>query len=73
MPITPYLSGRTFEPETIKCMGQAFEAVCSNLGLRDKADPICEMVAQRVIAYTQAEDSDPSVIAERVLRSLSRP
>jgi hypothetical protein len=72
MPITPYLSGRSFEPDTIKCMGQAFEAVCKKLGLRDRSDPFCELVAERVIACTTRDDCDPIVISERVLQSLCK-
>jgi hypothetical protein len=72
MPITPYLSGRSFEPETLRCMGQAFEEVCRKLGLKERTDPFCQIVAERVMAHTRPDDRDPALIAERVLQSISR-
>jgi hypothetical protein len=71
MPITPFLAGRSFEPETLKCMGEAFETVREKLGLKDRTDPFCQIVAEKVMAYTGPNDRDPIVIADRVLQSIS--
>jgi hypothetical protein len=71
VPIVPYLNGRSFDPEMLKCMGSAFEAACKQLGLKDKSDPITEILAERVIALVRPDETDPDALCERVLRSLS--
>jgi len=38
MPITPYLNGMSFHPETKRVMGVAFEMVCAALRLSDRGD-----------------------------------
>ena len=38
MPITPYLNGMSFNPETKRVMGVAFEMVCAALRLSDRGD-----------------------------------
>jgi hypothetical protein len=39
MPLTSYINGRSFDLETLKCMGTAFEAAVSSLGLLIEASP----------------------------------
>lgn len=55
MPIRALLGGKSFDPETIKTMNAAFLGVCADLGLTDKADPACEIVAMRVIQLADGE------------------
>ena len=71
MPITPYLAGRSFSPETLKCISAAFEAACKKLGLKDKTDPFTEIVAEKAIAFAMPNDNDPNALCERILRSLN--
>lgn len=73
MPITPFLNGRVYQPETLQCMGVAFEAICKDLGLADKSDPFTQTVAELVIMFAQKDDRDPQALHQRVLRALSRP
>ena len=53
MPITPYLSGQPFDPETIHDMSLAFKGVCKALGLRPKDDAITRQVAKKIINLRQ--------------------
>src|SRR5215813_3287631 len=53
MPITPYLNGRTFAPETLKLMGAAFEDACRTLKI-DGDSPMRVMVAQTIISLVEA-------------------
>jgi hypothetical protein len=53
MPITPYLRNEAFEPDVIEEMSAAFMDACKTLGLVDRADPLTEIVAQRVIELAQ--------------------
>ena len=47
MPITPYLDGFQFDPETKRIMGVAFEAALSALRLADRSDPIVGIVVKK--------------------------
>ena len=49
MPITPFLDGYRFDPETTRVMGVAYEMVRAALGLVDRGDPINEVIAKKVI------------------------
>jgi hypothetical protein len=53
MLITPFLRNEAFDPETIEDMSAAFTDACKTLGLIDRADPLTELVAQRVIQLAQ--------------------
>ena len=53
MPITPFLSGKPFEPETLQNMSAAFEAACEKIGLIIRHDPATEMVAKFVVELAQ--------------------
>lgn len=53
MPIRPLFAGQAFDPETVEAMSDAFDDVCAALGLADRADPITELVARRLIELAQ--------------------
>jgi hypothetical protein len=62
MPITPFLAGRTFEPELIKIMSAAFALACKALGLSEGDDPLIPLVAQHVIGLGQRGFRDGIVV-----------
>jgi hypothetical protein len=72
MPIYDILKGGAFEPKHIQAMGQAFEAVCSGLGLTSPDDPLCDLVARKVIECAQRGEHDPERLARIVLSALQR-
>ena len=49
MPIIPLLQGSAFGPEEIKVMATAFQGALNALGLMDRADPLNELVAKKII------------------------
>jgi hypothetical protein len=49
MPITPFLQGRTFEPDQIAVMSAAFACTCKALGLSETDHPLMPHVAQHVV------------------------
>jgi hypothetical protein len=49
MPITPFLSGQSFDPETVAVMGAAFTEACKTLGLTDRDDQMTRLVAKHII------------------------
>jgi hypothetical protein len=69
MPIPPVLNGKSFDPETIEIMNTAIVAVCTDLGLSDKTDGACEIVATRVIELMNGE-RDPEAIRQTVLAAI---
>ncbi len=71
MPITPYLAGQAFEPETIRNMSAAFVAVCDALGLKAQDDPATRLVAEKIVAFTQRGVHDPDTLRKRVLEEFS--
>ena len=67
MPITPYLNGMSFNPETKRVMGVAFEMVCVALRLSDRGDLANEFIARRIIELAKAGEHNPDLLCENVL------
>jgi hypothetical protein len=70
MPITPYLDGANFDPETRRVMGLAFEMSRAALGLADRADPAIEILAKKIIALAKEGIRDPHLMSEWALDDL---
>lgn len=68
MPITPFLRDQAFDPETIQVLSSAFEKVCANLGLSDRADPMTELVAKQIIEAAQRGVRTDTVLCLAVLQ-----
>ena len=72
MPITPYLDGHKFDPETMRVMGVAFEMTRVALGLADRGDLANEIIAKRIIALAKAGGRNPDPSMRRRLEGISR-
>jgi hypothetical protein len=70
MPLTPFLKEAAFDPEAIKAISAAFEAVCESLQLRNRSDPITEIVARKVIEVAGTGERDPERIRDLALLAL---
>jgi hypothetical protein len=66
MPITIFLEGQKFDPETRRVMGVAFEMARVALG-QDWGDHANEIIARRTIELAKAGERNPDVLCERVL------
>jgi len=55
MPITPFLAGQAFDPETITAMSDVLERICAEIGvtLGTGKNPAAEIVAAKVIEHAQ--------------------
>ena len=53
MSVTPFLRYQPFEPRRLETMEQAFRQACATLGLADRADPLAEAVAKRIVELAQ--------------------
>jgi hypothetical protein len=73
MPISAFLEGHQFEPETIRVMGHGFEMTKVALRLADRDDVSKETVARKIIALAQAGERDPERLCESVLKEFQVP
>ena len=73
MPITPYLKGKVFSPEETRAMGIAFEQACKWLGLKDKSDPLSEIIAAKIIELAHRGEHDPERLCARALSAYQPP
>jgi hypothetical protein len=70
VPIIPLLQGRAFGPEEIKIMSTAFQAALNALGSMDRADPLNELVAKKIIEIARTGERNPGRLRDRALKSL---
>jgi hypothetical protein len=67
MPLIPFSKEATFDPEAIKAMAAAFEAVCESLQLLTRSDAITEIVARQVIEVAGTGERDPQRICDLLI------
>jgi hypothetical protein len=70
MPIVRLLQYEAFGPEDIKVITAAFEGALSSLGLVDRADPLTEIVAKKIIECAQTGERDPIRLRDGALKLL---
>jgi hypothetical protein len=68
MPIAPFLGGLTFDPETKRIMGVAFEMACAALRLADRGDFANEIIARRIIELAKRGERNADLLCENVLK-----
>jgi hypothetical protein len=61
MPITPFLRGQAFDPETIGVMSKAFVSTCEALGI-DRLDPTAELLARKIIELAERGIRNPTAL-----------
>ena len=64
MPISLLLQHEAFEPEQIKLMTGAFEAVCHDLAIGGHAHPSRNLVAKAIIECAQSGEFNPVRLRE---------
>jgi hypothetical protein len=62
MPITPFLAGQAFDPETIENMSAALVEACDALHLKVVDDPATRFVAEKIIGWAQRGIRDPDIL-----------
>ncbi len=68
MPITPYLSGASYDPELVKAMSEALEGVCRTLKLSDAAVGVRSVLAKRIISLAQRGERSGDRMRQILLR-----
>jgi len=69
MPITPYLKGEQFEPETTRVMGVAFEMARVAVE-RDWGNYADGFLAKRIIELAKSGERNPDLLCEEALKGL---
>jgi hypothetical protein len=73
MPITPYLNGVRFDPETKRVLGVALELVCIALRTGDCDEGVKQAIATKIIELAKAGERNPDLLCERVLEEIRGP
>lgn len=71
MPINRLFRDGKIKPEDVERLNHAFTFALSALSLVDRNDPICEIVARKVIEIDAAGTSDPKAIGRLAAKSLA--
>ncbi len=70
MTIYRILQNSAFGPEEIERLVAAYEQTLAALGLKDRTDPITELVAKKIVAIAQTGVRDPLQLARRAISEL---
>ncbi len=65
MPIRPFLNGQTFDPETIRLLGIAFET--ARAAIKRAGDLSDEIIARTIIELAKAGERNVEVLCEAAL------
>ena len=72
VPIRPLLKNHAFGPDEIRVLTTAFEDTLRTLRLTNRADPVAEIIARKIIELAQQGERDPVQLREYVIDFLSR-
>ncbi len=70
MPINRLFRDGKIKPDDVERLNRAFVRALSLLSLIDRNDPVCEMVAQKIIDLNDAGTYEPEEIARLAVRQL---
>lgn len=73
MPINQFLREASFGPDEVRILTSAFDAALKLLDLKDRADPICQLVAAKTIQVYRMGERDPAKLCARAIRELGVP
>ena len=73
MAIYQFLREGDFAPKDVERLSKAYEASLELLRLKDRADPITQIVAAKIIQVYQNGEYDPPRICARALKELGVP
>src|SRR4051812_6330849 len=71
MPIYRLLETGAFQPEHVKAMVAAFESALVRLGLNDREDPFCDLVARKVVELGQQGEREPGRLCDATVKALT--
>ena len=71
MPINRLLQGFAFSSEQVRELVHAYESVLESLDLKDRADPITELIAAKIIECARVGEFDRVKLRDCALAELS--
>jgi 2-C-methyl-D-erythritol 4-phosphate cytidylyltransferase len=69
--IRPFLAGQAFEPEVIREMSLALEAVCAKLALKLTDDPVTWLVTSKIAELAQRGVRDATTLSTMTLKEFN--
>jgi hypothetical protein len=73
MAIYRLLQNSPMGPEEIRRLEAAYEQTLRTIGLKDRNDPITEMIAKKVIEIAQTGVRDPAQISALAIKEIGIP
>jgi hypothetical protein len=70
MPIDRIVKEAAFDPEEVQAIIAAYETALARLGLKDRSDPVAEMVARKIVEIARDGERDPQRLSDLVVKSL---
>jgi len=62
--------GAVFDPEEVKAIVAAYETTLAKLGLKDRSDPMAEIVAKKTVEFAKGGERHPVRLSELVVKAL---
>jgi hypothetical protein len=59
-----------FAPEDVERMAAAYERALVELGLKDRNDPLTEIIAKHIIEIAHTGERDPDLICDAALKRI---
>jgi len=73
MAIYKLLQNAAFEPKDIERLATAYEQTLRALRLKDRSDPITQLVAEKILAIGRLGIEDPAEISQLAIKELGMP
>jgi hypothetical protein len=70
MPITSFLDGEQFDPETRRVLSVALEMTCIALRTGDCDDGVRQAIASKIIELAKAGERNPDLLCEQALSAI---
>ena len=61
-----------YEPELLDLMSWVYEDVLKAMGLVDRAAPVTELIAKKIIELTKAGERDPARMRDLTIQALQK-
>jgi hypothetical protein len=73
VPLHRLLSQASFGPDEIRVLTESYDCALQLLRLKDRTDPVCELVAAKTILVYRLGERDPAQLCARTIKELGIP
>jgi hypothetical protein len=71
VPLYQLLQNGAFDSDAVAAMSAAFEEACRVLGLAERSDPLCILVAQKILDCARTGERDPIRLRECAMKAIN--